>query len=455
MAKNIIQDVIAKEKRSIREISINRVRRPFSRIENKKIVKEDEDYAPEEREVKIIKTEKRKRAKKSDSQKIILWLVAMLSLGFFLFSLSSYLSTATVIITSKKSAIKMDDSFIVKKNATQGDLQFEVMTLEKKMSKSLEATESKNLQIKASGKIVVYNNFNSTPQKFIKNTRFESESGLIYKIPESIIVPGKTVIAGKQVPGTVETEIFADEPGDKYNISDANQKSANFKIVGLKGDKKYDYFYGRLKGSVSGGVNGLVKKVSPKIYEDALSELRAGLKTELIKEAFSVKPESSILFENGYYIDFTSLPDKPLGNNKVEITESAAFYGIIFDRTKLSSFIANKKIEGFDGAPVELDLSDNSNISISSDSKVKPWESDSQTLSLKGDADIIWTYDKNALQKSLVGYSKSDLEKFKKSHSELSDISFVIRPFWKRSFPANPEKIKIVNSSLKNLSDNN
>lgn len=446
MAKNIIQDVIARDKKSIRQISITSVKRP-AKIESKKIVTEDD----EEKENKTgQQSEKRKKAKKTDFQKLIIWIIAMLSLGFFLFSLSSYFSTATVIVTPKTVKIAFDDSYAVKKNISSNELQYEMMTLQKKMSKKLEATETKDLQIKASGKITVYNNFSAAPQKFIKNTRFESENGLIYKIPESIVVPGEKTAAGKQIPGSVETIIFADETGDKYNIKASEQKNGDFKVAGFKGDKKYDYFYGRIKSDIIGGVSGLVKIVADKTYEDALSELRAGLKSELIKEAYSVKPESSVLFENAYYMDFASLPDKALGDSKVEITESATFYGIMFDKAKLSSYLAGKKIPNFDGAPVDLSFSDNAKINITSDSKTKPWESEILNFNLEGEADMLWVYDKIALQKSLAGYSKSDLDKFKTSHPEFSDANFIIRPFWRRTFPVKPDKIKIINSAPKN-----
>lgn len=448
MAKNIIQDVIAKDKRSIREISINRIKPP-AKGENKKIITEDEDNVAKN-EIKGEQAQRRKKGKKTDFQKLIIWAMAMFSLGFFLFSLSSYFSTVTVIITPKTAKIEFDDSYAVKKNASSGELQFEVMTLEKKISKQLEATETKNMQVKASGKIIVYNNYNSSSQRFIKNTRFESESGLIYKIPESIIVPGKTVVNGKQIPGSIETVIFADEPGDKYNIKLSEQKNRDFKIAGFKGDKKYDYFYGQIKSDIIGGVSGLVKKVATKTYEDALSELRAGLKSELIKEAFSVKPESSILFENAYFIEFASLPDKALGSNKIEISESATFYGIMFDKAKLSSYLASQKIPNSDGASVDLIFNDDAKITITSNSKIKPWESEILVLDLKGDANVVWTYDKIALQKSLAGYSKSDLNKFKTSHPEFSDARFIVRPFWRRTFPVKPDKIKIVNSATKN-----
>lgn len=443
MAKNIIQDVIAKNRRSIRQIPVSGIRCSFGG-EIKKNAKEYADISENEKSAR-----KNKKYDKFDGginfQKLIIWAVAMLSLAFFLFSLASYFSTATVVVTSKTVEIMLDDSYVIKKNASSGELQYEIMSLQKKISKQLEASESKNLQIKATGKITVYNNFSASPQKFIKNTRFESSNGLIYKIPESIIVPGKKTVGSKQVPGFVETIVFADSAGSEYNVKVSDSKNGDFRVAGFKGDKKYDYFYGQIKSDIEGGVNGMIKKVADKTYEDTISEIRASLKSELVKEAYSTKPKSAVLLDGVYFIDFVSLPNKALGGDKIEITESAIFYGVIFDKIKLGSYVASKKIINFDGAPADLVFSGDAKISVSNDSKSKSWESETLNLNLKGEAEIIWVYDKTALQDSLAGYPKKDLNKFLSSHPEFSDASFKIRPFWKRFFPANPGKIKIEN----------
>ena len=85
---------------------------------------------------------------------------------------------------------------------------------------------------------------------------------MIYKIPESITVPGKKTVGGKSIPGSVETLIFADEPGEKYNLKISELKG-DFKVAGFKGDKKYDFFYGRAKTDIDGGSSGVIKKFPP------------------------------------------------------------------------------------------------------------------------------------------------------------------------------------------------
>ncbi|MEK9182259.1 MAG: hypothetical protein AAB781_01570 [Patescibacteria group bacterium] len=446
MAKNIIQDVVAKNRRSIRQISISRTRRS-PRNEARKI----DANELEEKRGETARSESRENIKKRNVPKIIIWTIALLSLIFLLFSATSFFSTATVIIVPKIARVTLNDSYLVRKDALPSELQFEVMTLRKKASKQLEATETENSKIKASGKIIVYNNFSAAPQRLIINTRFESGKGLIYKIPESIVVPGFKSVGGNRIPGSVETKVFADEPGNKYNMKVSDLKG-DFKIPGFKGDKRYDYFYARLKTDIAGGTSGLIKKVPAKILDDARSELRANIKSELIKEAYATKPQSSVLFADASYIDYLSLPDSSPSADKVEISESAAFYGIIFDEDKLSSYVAKKNLPDYDGAPVNLTMDDNAAVSISNNSKVNPWESDILSLSLRGGANIVWTYDESLLRKSLAGQGtdRDNLKRILSFHSGIKEISAKVRPIWKHSFPSNPAKINIENLTLKN-----
>ncbi|MBM2817882.1 MAG: seg, partial [Parcubacteria group bacterium] len=233
MAKNIIQDVIVKNKRSIREISIERGGRTV-RNDMKKI---DAGELGKKKIEPSLRPERQKKIKKRNTPKMIIWTVALLSMMFLLFSITSFFSTATVAIIPKAVRVSLDDTFIARKSALPGELQYEIMTLQRKMSKQLDATETQNSEIKASGKIIVYNNFSAAPQKLIINTRFESEKGLTYKIPQSIIVPGVKLVGGKKVPGSIETPIFADEAGDKFNMKVSDLKG-DFKIPGFKNDKK-------------------------------------------------------------------------------------------------------------------------------------------------------------------------------------------------------------------------
>ena len=59
--------------------------------------------------------EKRVNGDGNKIQKIIIWAIAIFSVIILLYAISSYFSTATVIITPKSESVTLDDAFIAKR----------------------------------------------------------------------------------------------------------------------------------------------------------------------------------------------------------------------------------------------------------------------------------------------------------------------------------------------------
>src|SRR3989344_6529655 len=175
--------------------------------------------------------------------------VAVLGIG-----LSVFFSGATVFATPRQEAVTVNGTFTAVKESKPGELQYETMTLSKETSLSVSATGEKHVERKASGNIVIYNNYNSESQRLIKNTRFETPEGLIYRVDKSVTVPGRKSEGGVAAPGSMEITVYADQPGSSYNIG-----LTDFTIPGLKGDPRYEKFYARSKTPMTGGVSGVVK----------------------------------------------------------------------------------------------------------------------------------------------------------------------------------------------------
>lgn len=102
---------------------------------------------------------------------------------------------------------------------------------------------------KATGKITVYNNYSTTPQRLILNTRFQSPDGRIYRLATSLMVPGKTIMNGKETPGSVDAVVIAEEEGAQYDIG-----PTRFTIPGYIGDPRYESMYGVSMEEITTGV---------------------------------------------------------------------------------------------------------------------------------------------------------------------------------------------------------
>ena len=142
--------------------------------------------------------------------------------------LLNYFAGATVTIVPKHETTTMDERFTAIKNATGADLPYAIMSTTTSLSIEVPATGEKTVTTKASGKIVVYNE-QTVAQRLIKNTRFESPTGKIYRINDSITVPKASISGGKTTPGSLEVTVYADEAGPEYNIA-----PTDFTLPGLK-----------------------------------------------------------------------------------------------------------------------------------------------------------------------------------------------------------------------------
>lgn len=101
---------------------------------------------------------------------------------------------------------------------------------------------------KASGKILIYNEYGADSQQLVATTRFQSEEGKIFRLSKGVTVPGVMERNGRREPGVVEADVIADGSGSEYNIG-----STIFSIPGFSGSAKAGKIYAKSKSSMSGG----------------------------------------------------------------------------------------------------------------------------------------------------------------------------------------------------------
>lgn len=377
---------------------------------------------------------------------MLLWVICIVSIATLLFLLSSVFATATLNITPKNQVLALNDTYNITsdKTVSTSTLHFEVMSITKDMSKNLETDGEEYVQNKAMGKVILYNNFSTSNQRLIINTRLESKEGLIYKTVRSVVIPGIKTINGVKTPGSVEVGIAADDVGDKYNMKLTDLKG-DFTIYGFKGTPKYTAFYGRLSADLVGGFVGNLKKVSDEKLAAGRKDLTDNLKTELIKEIYSKVPDQYILFNNNYYVQCNDLDDSTV-NKEYTITEKCSLNAVVFNKDMLASFIAGNKINSFDNSKVDIMWNDNDSVSLQGVTE-KPWNETSIKATFTGPAQIIWTYNAADILSSIAGQDKNIINSIiQNNKNSLTEIQATIRPMWRNTFPENTQKIKIVDT---------
>ena len=467
MKKNIVQDVIP-PKKSIRNIklpaksriqteeetsferpaAINREHvREHVKIERRtEVVSEDTNLEENDAKAMAIPPYKYEYKEPKKSGKKFLYISLALFILVLTFAVSALFKSAKITVTPKQDSRQLDATLSAKKDALVGGLGFQVVTVTKEAEKSVTATGEQNVSTKATGKIIIYNNFSKEPQKLVATTRFETPEGLIFRLVEAATVPGQQVKDGKTVAGSLEVTVEADKPGTTYNIT-----FKDFTIPGFKGDPKYTKVYGRSKTEMSGGYSGLQKVVSPENLKEAGKDLESQLASILSKDIVSQIPENFVLYPNSIVYKYDNAAQvAPSGaaasSSSAVIKEKGTATAIIFDKTTLTKLILMKVSPDIGDNIVKIVDVDQLDFAYDKKEVFDPATGTEVTFTLKGPTNIVWIYEANKLKTDLLGLSKTNARAIIGNYGSIKEAWVETRPFWNQTIPSNPKKVTIVDT---------
>lgn len=439
MPKKVFSDIVPRDKKSIRHIPI-----PDSwRSSKGETDVNEEDSSIFKKRANKTKLEEGRPIRTNKQNSFLgsrmFWFTAFTLLIVLVIGVFSVFSGATVLIVPKTENINVSFDLTALEKGLPGDLTFKVFSASKKSEKLSSADAESTEERKAFGTIIVYNNFSNTSQRFIKNTRFETPEGLIFRIQNSIVVPGRTEKGGVSTPGSLEVLVYADNPGPKYNIGKTDFTLPAFRSDGVR----FKGFFARSKTPMTGGFSGVVKTLSKDRRAMVQKEIQLELLSTLIAELRSQIPKESVFFDGAYKVSFESLPSVEVDRGSVSVTEQASLTGFIFPRAMVAEKIARAYVAGYDGAPVEIQNLESLRFNFK-DASSRLLKSAPVTFSLKGPASVVWLFDSNKLIGELAGVPVKNVPNIFKEYGGIFKAEASVRPFWKSRFPDNVNDIKVV-----------
>lgn len=351
------------------------------------------------------------------------------------------MARATVIVTPQVQVVDLDNKITAHKDTESTSvLGYQVMSLSRSLESSVPASGTKDVERKASGKITVFNEHSSQSVRLIANTRFASPSGKIYRVRNPIVIPGFKTVNGDKKPGELTVEVFADEPGGSYNLD----KNVDLSVPGLVGTDMEAGVYAKTAEIIGGGFVGEVAEVSEDDLEKAETELEEALTKALVEEAQGEAPEGYITFPEAYAITFEF--DEMLGGTAASdsrtVKMTATFETALIDESALSQYLARRELASFSDANVSIENIDE--LSVVLDDPGALAEGDRLPFTISGQANFVWQYDAASISAELAGIKKFDHGTVFVNHPSIDRAEVEIWPFWRRTFPNDPEKITIV-----------
>jgi len=362
-------------------------------------------------------------------------IIAVILIGSF--ALLTIFGSATVTVTAKTETGKLSEDISSQKD-TGGDIPYALMTITRDSSVTVTAATDQDVSQKASGTITITNDFSTAPYRLIKNTRFESAGGLIFKISDTAVVPGKTTAAGKDVPGIITVPIFAESPGSEYNVG-----IADFTIPGFKGRPEYEAFSGRSAPPLAGGFVGKEKVASVADIAAARTSLDADLRKQLLDAAKAEVPANFLSFPDATVVTFTSA--YPVSKDSgVSVTEHATLQAAIFDGALLEKNIATKLGLTSPDAPGSISNAGSLTFAPKGTTFAAALQAGGPIqFNLSGNPVIKDTVDILSLQKALAGLPKAKFGDIINTFSSIDTAELKLLPAWAQNLPSNTSKIKI------------
>jgi hypothetical protein len=351
--------------------------------------------------------------------------------------LSTVFAGATVTVTPRTATVTVPATLDAAPNAPVGVLPYQTVSVTRSSSLSVPAQGTQRVSRPASGVITITNSASAASQRLIANTRFEASDGKIYRIRESVVVPGTTGTGSALKPGTATATVFADSPGPDYN----KPAGVTFTIPGFKGDPRYTTFTAVAAAGINGGFIGDEPAVAAADLASAKTTLQQKLDSEVRSAAAAEIPEGFVAVPGTLEVSLSALSQAAGEGKNANLTQSATATGVIIRHADLASAIARSSVEGYKGEAVLFGDASSMDLAVATTSK----RADGTiTLSLTGQASLVWQFDQSALVTALVGKSKDQFQTVIESfRPAIKDADARVRPFWQGKFPDDPERIKI------------
>ena len=356
--------------------------------------------------------------------------------------LSTVFARATITVKPKVEALEVKDVSVVFDTSSpevlskQKIIPAAKLELSKTVSDEFEATGTKTADFKAKGSVRIYNSFNTSPQTLIVRTRFLTDKGVLYRLPNEVVVPAAKREGTKLVAQFIEAEIVADVPGESGNISG----EVKLLLPAFQGTPRYDGFYAIAPSGFSSGAHGERKVVTADDRKRASEAVTKRIYDELQKESTAKVPPDFTVVDELRSIDIVKVdvPSVDTVSDKFTASTDANARLIVFREDDVLSFLKGVT-SGTDG-----------NRDIIRDTVALTYTPRSGDYA-RGRADVILggtvetriSIPEADIKEVIKGRGVSESRESLKSRADVTSSSVSVFPFWLFRIPTDVDKIRV------------
>lgn len=329
------------------------------------------------------------------------------------------------------------DTAVSRMDPTRGVIPAERLEFSLKVEEQFTATGQTFFEEKSRGKVKIYNGFSSSPQPLVAGTRFLTSSGVLFRLPRSLTVPGAKIAEGKIVPQSVEIELVADAAGEQANISG----EVSLRLPAFKDNAKYDGFSAVAPAGFSGGLKKEAKVISAADLtkaEERVTKQAIGL----LERDMAEKIPSQFTLVQALREMRISKVEAPTVHTKVDqFTVKAQSIGraFVFRKEDVVAFLEAATVKGEGRRAVIPD-----SLQLQYQARSINFDRGKAEVALRGSLKTKRLFEERELAELLKGKKEGSLLEALKGRSEFAAFSVSFFPPWMFTAPQRADKIKFV-----------
>lgn len=380
--------------------------------------------------------------------KLYVWIFMAVVVGAGIFALGLAYTKTTVTIEPRRLPFSLSGALITvahTRTPSKDELHFQKMVLDGSLTREVLGDVLRESFIKATGTVVIHNEYSSKPIALKKGTVLTSEKGgKRYALDTAVTVPGFTTEGGVRRGGvSAPVRITASAVGPEYNLL-----PGDFSIAGYTTADKKKKVFARSGEGVSGGESGLVHGLSSQEEEKIKTTMKSLLEEKLKRQARTQIPEGFITFPE--LTSFSARIEGRLQNQQVKfpVTMEGVLALYLFPEEALRVAVADRAIEtnGRREVGVRYVVENIQALSIESASLL-PLESaaipESLTLKISGEGMLVAEVETDQIAGALLGRRVNQFETILEQYRSVAGAEVTRVPFWAPYFPSNVDRITL------------
>jgi hypothetical protein len=360
-----------------------------------------------------------------------------------------FLPKATLMLKANVKTESIDSSVLGDTSVDEIDTENEIIparevSAESVVSESFNSSGNKSVSNqKARGKVVIYNEYSTSPQPLVATTRFLSSGEKLFRLIDGITIPGMEMVAGEMVPGKVEAQVIADEGGESFNIA-----ADKFSIPGFQGSgsEKYNKFYAISTEAMTGGGNGdqTANYITDSDIDEAKAKVLANLKEDIKSKLEAAAGEEVVILDDATE---ETEPVYKLSNASGDVVDS---FNIEIETKAKAVVVAKKDLNSIISTMIAKAKNGTTNIdkdSIELDFGKANVDFEGGILDIKfhAIAEIIPNLSLDEIKKEILGKNNEELASYLSTFSDIREANVEYwPPFMNGQIPSLKSRVEIV-----------